>query len=50
MTDTATPNAVQRLVHFFEQLQPQDLPRLPELYAADARFKDPSMKCRAWPP
>ncbi len=33
--------AVQRLVQFFEQLQPQDLPRLPELYAQDARFKDP---------
>ena len=33
--------AVQRLVQFFEQLQPQDLPRLPELYAPDARFKDP---------
>ena len=33
--------AVQRLVQFFEQLQPQDLPRLPELYAPEARFKDP---------
>jgi ketosteroid isomerase-like protein len=33
--------AVQRLVQFFEQLQPQDLARLSELYAADARFKDP---------
>ena len=41
MTDTATPAAVQQLVQFFEQLKPQDLPRLPELYAADARFKDP---------
>ena len=33
--------AVERLVLFFEQLQPQDLNRLAELYAADARFKDP---------
>ena len=33
--------AVQRLVQFFEHLQPQDLARLSELYAADARFKDP---------
>lgn len=41
MTDTAPPAAVQQLLQFFEQLKPQDLPRLPELYAADARFKDP---------
>ena len=32
---------MQQLVQFFEQLQPQDLQRLPELYAPDARFKDP---------
>ena len=38
----AFPNAsVQRLVEFFEQLQPHDLPCLPALYEADARFKDP---------
>lgn len=35
------PDAVQRLVQFFEQLQPQDLARIPELYAPDAQFKDP---------
>ncbi|MBQ0960105.1 nuclear transport factor 2 family protein [Ideonella sp. 4Y11] len=29
------------LVMFYEQLQPADLARLPQLYAADARFKDP---------
>jgi ketosteroid isomerase-like protein len=34
-------DAVQRLVTFFEHLQPQDLPHLKTLYAADARFKDP---------
>ena len=41
MTHTPMPDAVERLVQFFEQLQPQDLPRLPALYAADAHFKDP---------
>ena len=40
-TPPNVPAAVQRLVQFFEQLAPQDLPRLPELYAQDARFKDP---------
>jgi hypothetical protein len=33
--------ALQQLVQFFEQLQPQDLSRLPALYAPQARFKDP---------
>jgi limonene-1,2-epoxide hydrolase len=32
---------VARVVAFFEQLSPADLPRLGEIYAADARFKDP---------
>ena len=32
---------VQRLVHFFEHLTPQDLTRISEFYALDARFKDP---------
>ena len=40
-TPPALNAAVQRLVQFFEQLQPKDLLRLPELYAQDARFKDP---------
>jgi len=40
-TPPALSAAVQRLVQFFETLQPQDLPRLCELYAFDARFKDP---------
>jgi steroid Delta-isomerase len=30
-----------RVVEFFERLQPADLDRLAELYAEDARFKDP---------
>lgn len=41
--------AVQQLVQFFEQLQPQDLPRLPELYAADVRFKDPFNEVQGLP-
>lgn len=36
-----TPQAVQRLVAFFEQLQPHDLKRLHAVYAPEARFKDP---------
>ena len=32
---------VARTVAFFEQLTPADLVRLGEIYAADARFKDP---------
>jgi steroid Delta-isomerase len=32
---------VQRIVDAFEQLRPADVERLGELYAADARFKDP---------
>ena len=41
MNTTPIPQAVERLVQFFEQLQPQDLQRLPDLYAPEARFKDP---------
>ena len=41
MNPTPIPEAVERLVQFFEQLQPQDLQRLPEIYAPQARFKDP---------
>lgn len=33
--------AVQRLVEFYEQLSPASLSALPELYAPQARFKDP---------
>jgi hypothetical protein len=32
---------VLRIVQFFEQLSPADLPRFGEYYIADARFKDP---------
>jgi ketosteroid isomerase-like protein len=32
---------VHRIVTWFERLAPDDLPRLDEIYTADARFKDP---------
>ena len=32
---------VQRIVALFERLTPAELPRLAEIYTADARFKDP---------
>ncbi|MBE0548674.1 MAG: nuclear transport factor 2 family protein [Rubrivivax sp.] len=32
---------LQRIVTLFERLAPTDLPRLAEIYTADARFKDP---------
>jgi ketosteroid isomerase-like protein len=41
MNATPPNDAIDRLVHFFEHLQPQDLPHLSELYAPEARFKDP---------
>jgi ketosteroid isomerase-like protein len=43
MTPALLPlhETVQRLVTFFEHLQPQDLPRLKDFYAVDAHFKDP---------
>ena len=34
------------LVHFFEHLQPSDLPRLPQFYAPQAYFKDPFNEVR----
>ena len=38
---TARDPRVQRIVEVFERLQPADVERLGEIYAADARFKDP---------
>jgi steroid Delta-isomerase len=37
----ARDRRVQRIVEVFERLQPADVERLGEIYAADARFKDP---------
>ena len=49
MNATTMPEAVERLVQFFEKLQAQDLPRLPQLYAPDARFKDPFNEVQGLP-
>ena len=46
MPEITTSEAVQRLVQFFEHLQPQDLARLRTLYAPTARFKDPFNEVR----
>lgn len=40
MVDTPE-TALQRLVHFFEHMQPSDLAHLANIYTADAQFKDP---------
>jgi ketosteroid isomerase-like protein len=40
MSDTPEA-AVQRVVHFFEHLCPDDLAHLAQFYTADAQFKDP---------
>lgn len=37
-----TPQAgIERAIDFFEQLQPTDLSRMGDIYATQARFKDP---------
>jgi ketosteroid isomerase-like protein len=43
---TGHTGAVDRVVSFYETLQPGDLPRLAELYADDALFKDPFNEVR----
>ena len=42
--------AVQRVVHFFEHLQPADVVRIAELYTTDAQFKDPFNEVQGVPP
>ena len=42
ITPPDTPEAaLQRVVHFFEHLQPSDVAQIAQLYTADAQFKDP---------
>jgi steroid Delta-isomerase len=41
--------AVKALASFYERLSPADLDRLPDLYAADARFKDPFNEVQGLP-
>ena len=49
MNPTPMTDAVERLVQFFEQLQPQDLNRLAELYAPESCFKDPFNEVQGLP-
>ena len=45
-----TPEAaMQRVVHFFEHLQPADVARIAELYTANAQFKDPFNEVQGLP-
>jgi ketosteroid isomerase-like protein len=45
-----TPEAaMQRVVHFFEHLQPADVGRIAELYTSDAQFKDPFNEVQGLP-
>jgi ketosteroid isomerase-like protein len=42
ITHPDTPEAaLQRVVHFFERLQPSEVAQIAQLYTADAQFKDP---------
>lgn len=47
--DDARLRRVSRVVSFYEHLCEADLPRLGELYAADAHFKDPFNDVRGVP-
>ena len=42
-------DAIDRFARYFEQLQPADIARLDQYYAADARFKDPFNDVRGVP-
>ena len=42
-------DAIARFARYFEQLQPADVARLGQYYAADARFKDPFNDVRGVP-
>lgn len=45
--DADTPEAaLQRVVYFFEHLQPTDLAQMARIYTADADFKDPFNEVR----
>jgi len=43
------PEHVARVIAFFETLTPNTLDQLPQVYAADARFKDPFNDVRGLP-
>lgn len=41
MTDHDVSPALRRVIAFFESLRPEDLPAIAQIYADDARFRDP---------
>lgn len=41
MTDHDVSPALRRVIDFFESLRPEDLPAIAQIYADDARFRDP---------
>lgn len=41
MTDLHVSPALRRVVDFYEALRPGDLPAIAQIYAEDARFRDP---------
>jgi ketosteroid isomerase-like protein len=48
--DADTPDAaLQRVVHFFEHLQPNDLAQMGRIYTTDAHFKDPFNEVQGLP-
>ncbi len=49
--DSAVPTAqaVERVVQFFETLQPSTLAQIPSIYSEDAYFKDPFNEVRGLP-
>lgn len=49
MPQIATDSRIRRVVDFFEALQPSAIPRMGELYTADAYFKDPFNEVRGLP-
>ena len=48
-TSPTTEDAVTRFIAFFENLSPADLARLGQVYAPEARFKDPFNEARGVP-
>jgi steroid Delta-isomerase len=46
MSERYADARVRKVVEFFEGLRVEDLPRLAELYAGDAQFKDPFNEVR----
>ncbi|WP_310626425.1 nuclear transport factor 2 family protein [Limnohabitans sp.] len=41
LLDASPQAALQRVVHFFEHLQPTDVTQMADIYTQDAQFKDP---------